>query len=139
MAMKHFLHVIIGVLMLVFISPQNGQPEEIVNNVFLLEKQDRLLAFSGQSNRWFEKDLRTGEKVIKSTYEGNVAVAYTNERALAFSAITSRWAGERFRIRESVISISAKGNIATVITDIRALAFSAQNGIWVETLFTLGD
>jgi hypothetical protein len=137
--MKRTLHVIIAILILVFMSPQNVQSEELVNNVFLLEKQDRLLAFSGQSNRWFAKDLRTGEKVIKSTYDGNVAIAYTNERALAFSAITNRWAGERFRIRESVASISAEGNIGTVITDIRALGFNARNGVWVESLFTLGD
>ncbi|KPJ97612.1 MAG: hypothetical protein AMJ60_10725 [Desulfobacterales bacterium SG8_35] len=126
-----------SLLLLVLLSPRILQSEEIINEVFLLERDDKLLAFSGLRNNWFEKDLRTGEKVIESRHDGNVAVAYTSERALAFSAITGRWTGEGFRIRESVISISAEGNVGTVITNIRALGFSAQTGVWVESQFNL--
>ena len=126
-------------LLLVLISPGTILSEEIINEVFLLERHDKLLAFSGLKSNWFEKDLRTGETVVKSIYEGNVAVAYTTERALAFSGITGRWSEERFRIRESVISISAEGNVGTIISNIRALGFSAKTGVWVESLFNIGE
>ena len=125
-------------LLLVFISPQLLQSQDIINEVFLLERADKLLAFSGLRNNWFEKNLRTGEKVVETKHDGNVAVAHTSERALAFSAITGRWTGEDFRIRESVMSISAEGNVGTVITNIRALGFSAQTGVWVESQFNIG-
>ena len=125
-------------MLLVLIQPQTIRSEEIVNEVFLLVRQDKLMAFSGLGSNWFEKDLRTGETVVKSLHDGNVAVAYTTERALAFSGITGKWSEERFRIRESVISISADGNVATVITNIRALGFSAKTGGWVESQFNIG-
>jgi hypothetical protein len=125
-------------LLLVSVAPRITQSEELINEVFLLERQDSLLAFSGLRNNWFEKSLRTGETVIKSIYDGNVAVAYTTERALAFSGITGRWTEEGFRIRESVTSISAQGNVGTVITNIRALGFSANTGVWVESQFNIG-
>jgi hypothetical protein len=127
------------VLLLVSLAPRIVQSEEILNEVFLVERQDRLLAFSGLRNNWFEKKLRTGETVIKSMYDGNVAVAYTTERALAFSGITGRWAEIGFRIREAVTSISAEGNIGTLTTNIRALGFSAKTGVWVESQFNIGQ
>ena len=121
------------------LCPASLFAEELINEVYLLERSDSLLAFSGIRNNWFEKDLHGGETVIKSKYDGNVAIAYTTERALAFSGITGRWAEERFRIRESVVSISAEGNVGTVITNIRALGFSATTGAWVESQFKIGE
>jgi len=132
------LFLFIVTLLLVSASPRIIIAEEIINEVYLLERQDRLLAFSGLRNNWFEKELRSGETVVKSMHDGNVAVAYTTERALAFSGITGRWTEEGFRIHESVTSISAQGNVGTVVTNIRALGFSAKTGVWVESLFTLG-
>jgi len=123
----------------VFISPQISFSDDINNEVYLLPKDNKLLAFSGLQNKWSEKDLRTGETVIKSEYDGNVAVAYTQERALAFSGITGRWSEERFRIHETVESIKAQGNVGTIITNIRALAYSAKKGIWVESVFDIHD
>ena len=120
------------------ISPQAVHPQETFNEVFLLERNDKILAFSGLQNSWFEKDLRPGETVVKSGHGGNVAVACTTERALAFSAVTGRWTEEGLRIRESVLSITAEGNVATVITNIRALGFSSQSGVWVESKFNIG-
>jgi hypothetical protein len=138
--MKLFsLFLFLAALLFVLGSPQIIQSEKIINEVFLLERHDKLLAFSGLRNNWFEQKLHTGEKVVKSLYDGNVAVAYTNERALAFSGITGRWIAERFRIRESVVSISADGNVGTVVTSIRALGFSAKTGVWVESQFNIGD
>jgi hypothetical protein len=125
-------------ILAVTVLPQTIHPEEIINEVFLLERGDKLLAFSGLRNNWFEKNLRTGETTGKTMHNGNVAVAYTNERALAFSAVTGRWSEEGFRIREAVVSISAEGNVGTVITNIRALGFSAQTGVWVESNFNIG-
>ena len=124
-------------LLFVLISPQTIRSEEIINKVYLLVRQDKLMAFSSRGNNWSEKELRKGETVVKSIYDGNVAVVQTTERALAFSGITTRWTEERFRIRESVVSISAEGNVGTVITDIRALGFSAKTGNWVESLFNI--
>lgn len=120
------------------VFPGTIHSAEIINEVFLLERADKLLAFSGLRNNWFEKNLRTGERVVKSMHDGNVAVAFTNERALGFSAITGRWSEEGIRIRETVDSISAEGNVGTVITNIRALGFSAQTGVWVESHFNIG-
>jgi hypothetical protein len=138
--MKRFsLFLLIITLLLVLAAPRAIQSEELINEVFLLERQDRLLAFSGLRNNWFEKKLRTGETVVKSMHDGNVAVAYTTERALAFSGITGRWAEVGFRIRESVTSISAKGDVGTLITNIRALGFSAKTGVWVESQFNIGQ
>ena len=136
---RNMLLLLYAALMIALLAPKILHAEEIVNEVYLLEREDKLLAFSGLRNSWSEKDLRTGETVLKSMYDGNVAVAYTTERALGFSGITGRWAEKRFRIRESVTSISAKGDIATVITDIRALAFNAKTGNWVETQFKLNQ
>ena len=138
--MKPFsLFLVISIWLFVgFTGPRILLAEEIYDEVFLLERPDKLLAFSGLRNNWFEKDLRTGESVGKIMYGGNVAVASTNERALAFSGVTGRWAEENLRIRESVLSISAQGNIGTVITNIRALGFSAQTVIWVESQFKIG-
>ena len=123
----------------VFISPQISLSADIYNEVYLLPKDNKLLAFSGLQNKWSEKDLGTGETVVKSDYDGNVAVAYTQDRALAFSGITGRWSEERFRIHETVESIKAQGNVGTIITNIRALAFSAKKGIWVESVFDIHD
>jgi hypothetical protein len=137
--MKLFqLFLLFSSLLLAALIPREVQSEELINEVFLLERQDMVLAFSGLRNNWFEKKLRSGETVVKSMYAGNVAVAYTTERALAFSGITGRWVEEGFRIRESVTSISAEGNVGTVITNIRALGFSAQTGVWVESQFNIG-
>jgi len=126
-------------LLLVLIFSQTVRSEELTNEVFLLERNDKLMAFSSLGNNWFEKKLHTGETVVKSIYDGNVAVAYTSERALAFSGISNRWSEERFRIRESVVSISAEGNVGTIITTIRALGFSAKSGGWIESFFTIGQ
>ena len=132
------LFIFMVALLLISAATRIIQAQEIINEVYLLERQDRLLAFSGLRNNWFEKELRPGETVVKSIYDGNVAVAYTTERALAFSGITGRWTEEGFRIRESVTSISAEGNVGTVITTIRALGFSAKTGVWVESRFNIG-
>jgi hypothetical protein len=128
-----------AILFLAILSPQIAFTEDIQNKIFLLERPDKLLAFSGLKNKWFERDLQPGETVVKSTYDGNVAIAYTNERALAFSGITGRWSEERFRIRETVQSISAEGNVGTIITNIRALGFSALKGVWVESHFKINN
>jgi hypothetical protein len=133
------LFLFITALFIVLVVPQISKSEEIINEVFLLERHDKLLAFSGLRNNWFEKQLRTGETVVKSMHDGNVAIAYTNQRSLAFSGITGRWTEERLRIRESVVSVSAEGNVGTVITNIRALGFSARTGVWVESLFNVGE
>ena len=109
--------------------------EDDTNEVFLLEKGDKLLAFSSRENNWFEQRLRPGETVVNSKYDGNVAVAYTNLRIFGFSAYTGRWVEEKLRIREIVTGIDANGNVGTVITDIRALGFSARTGVWVEKQF----
>lgn len=119
--------------------PSSLKAAEIFNEVYLLVKNDKLLAFSSLQNKWSEKDLRSGERVIESKYDGNVAVAYTQDRALAFSGITGRWSTERFRIHETVESLTAAGNVGTVITNIRALAFSAKTGSWVESIFDIHD
>jgi hypothetical protein len=138
--MKQSLLILLcSALLTVLFAPKIIQAEEIVNEVFLLVRENKLLGFSGLRNSWSEKDLRPGETIIKSMYDGNVAVAYTTDRALGFSGITGRWTEKRFRIRESVTSISAKGDIATVITDIRALAFSAKTGNWIETQFNINN
>jgi hypothetical protein len=126
-------------LLTAILSPLPLFAEDVINEVFLLQRPDKIMAFSGVRNNWFTKDLHTGETVVKSTYDGNVAVAYTTERVLAFSGITGRWAEERLKIRESVVSISADGNVGTAITNIRALGFSATTGVWVESQFNIGN
>ena len=113
--------------------------EDDINEVFLLEKGDKLLAFSSRENNWFEQRLRPGEIVVKSKYDGNVAVVSTSLRIFAFSAYTGRWVEEKLRIREIVAGIDANGNVGTAITDIRALGFSARTGVWVEKQFGIGD
>lgn len=132
------LFLYITALLIVLIVPQIVESEEIINEVFLLERPDKILAFSGLRNNWFERELRTGETIVKSMHDGNVAVVSTSQRSLAFSGITGRWTEERLRVRESVVSISAEGNVGTVITNIRALGFSARTGVWVESLFNVG-
>lgn len=138
-AIKKTLRPCLYLLVLVSLFlPGTSSSEEIATDVFLLAREDRLLAFSGQRNRWFTLDLRPGETVAKSMHGGNVAVAATGERALAFSAITGRWTEETLRIRETVESVSAEGNIGTVVTNIRVLGFSATSGSWIESHFSIG-
>jgi hypothetical protein len=135
---KHFSFLLIFLLAALFMAP-TAIAEDDTNEVFLLEKGDKLLAFSGRENNWFEQRLRPGEIIVKSKFDGNVAVAYTNLRIFGFSAHTGRWVEEKLRIKEIVSSIDANGNVGTAITDIRALGFSARTGVWVEKLFSIGN
>ena len=62
--MKPFpLFLFLSFLLIVSHYPQVLRTEEIMNEVFLLVRNDKLLAFSGLRNNWSEKDLRTGETV----------------------------------------------------------------------------
>ncbi len=126
-------------LVVAFFMPSSVIAEDDTNEVFLLEKGDKLLAFSGHENNWFEQRLRPGEIVVKSKFDGNVAIAYTNLRIFGFSAYTGRWVEEKLRIKEIVSSIDANGNVGTAITDIRALGFSARTGVWIEKQFRIGN
>ena len=134
---------LISLFFLIFLTtlfiPQPIFAEDDTNEVFLLEKGDKLLAFSGIENNWFEQRLRPGEVVVKSKYDGRVAIAHTNSRIFGFSAYTGRGVEEKLRIKEIVTSIDANGNVATVITDVRALGFSARTGVWVEKELGIGD
>lgn len=138
MQYKYF-SLIFFICLTTFFVPQVTIAEEDTNEVFLLNKGDKLLAFSGIENNWFEQRLRPGEVVVKSKYDGNVAVAHTNFRVFGFSAYTGRWVEEKLRIKEIVSSIDANGNVGTAITDIRALGFSARTGVWIEKQFSIGD
>jgi hypothetical protein len=109
----------------------------IEEEVYLLVRERELLAFSAVRNRWVTQNLISGERVLKSTFDGHVAVAVTNLRVLGFSALTSRWNEERLGVGESVVTVEAEGNVGVAVTNLRAFGFSAKTGTWTVKRFGL--
>ncbi|MFQ6078416.1 MAG: hypothetical protein ACE5NJ_04675 [Thermodesulfobacteriota bacterium] len=105
--------------------------------VYLLVRERELLAFSAVGNRWVTQNLISREQVLKSTFDGHVAVAVTNLRVLGFSALTNRWSEERLEVGELVVTVEAEGNVGVAITNLRAFGFSAKTGTWTVKRFGL--
>lgn len=105
--------------------------------VYLLVRERELLAFSAVGNRWVTQNLISRERVLKSTFDGHVAVAVTNLRVLGFSALTNRWSEERLEVGELVVTVEAEGNVGVAITNLRAFGFSAKTGTWTVKRFGL--
>jgi hypothetical protein len=100
----------------------------IEEEVYLLVRERELLAFSAVRNRWVTQNLISGERVLKSTFDGHVAVAV---------ALTSRWNEERLGVGESVVTVEAEGNVGVAVTNLRAFGFSAKTGTWTVKRFGL--
>lgn len=130
--MKTTRKVLSFLFLLSFILQFTATSEEIVTDVLIIIETDKILAFSGSSNKWIPRNLRLKEKVQSKKAHGNVGVVVTNERLLGFSAVTGRWHVIHLQINEEVKELQAEGNIATVKTDRRVFAFNAQTGAWVE-------
>jgi hypothetical protein len=125
------------VLLVLTFSPLGATGEEVAQDVYLLVRNQELLAFSASRNRWVSLDLRSGEKVLESAYGGHVAVVLTDLRVLGFSALTGQWTEEKLMVGESMETVEAEGNVGAVITNLRALGFSAREGSWTERQFRL--
>ena len=109
--------------------------DEVADEVYVLVRERELLAFSAVGNRWVTQNLRPNEQVLKSKYDGNVAVVFTKFRVLGFSALTNRWSEEKLTVDESMVAVGAEGNVGTAITNLRALGFSARTGRWIVKRF----
>jgi len=105
--------------------------------VYLVVRERELVAFSAVGNRWVTQNLISGERVLKSKFDGHVAVAVTKLRVLGFSALTNRWSEKRLEVGESVDAVEAEGNVGVVITNLRAFGFSAKTGTWTAKRFGL--
>jgi len=113
-------------------------PADVVEQeVYLLVRERELLAFSAVGNRWVTQNLISGERVLKSPFDGHVVVAVTNLRVLGFSALTNRWSEKKLEVGESVDTAEAEGNVGVAITNLRAFGFSAKTGTWTVKRFTL--
>jgi len=111
--------------------------DEVVDEVSVVVREDRVLVFSATADQWVEKELRIREKVNQYAAGGRVVVVSTNHRVLGFSALINKWADKDFRRDESPERLEASGNVGTVVTNVRALSFNARTGRWVETRFRL--
>ncbi|MDY6950578.1 MAG: hypothetical protein SWE60_03630 [Thermodesulfobacteriota bacterium] len=111
--------------------------DEVVDEVSVVVREDRVLVFSAVADQWIEKELRIKEKVSRYATGGRVVVVFTDHRVLGFSALINSWADKDLRRDESLESLEASGNVGTVVTNIRALSFNARTGRWVETPFRL--
>lgn len=131
--------VVLGLfLMLMWCSLTVASSGDVVEQeVYLLVRDRELFAFSAAGERWIIQNLISGERVLKSRFDGHVAVAVTNLRVLGFSALTNRWSEGRLEVGESMISVEAEGNVAVVITNLKAFGFSARTGRWTVKRFDL--
>jgi hypothetical protein len=106
--------------------------DETSNEVLLVIREDKIMAFSGLKNHWVSVKRRLGEKIIVDKHKGHVAVVVTSDRILGFSALTDSWSRESLRVREEFRDLEVDDNVATVVTNHRILGFSARAGSWVE-------
>jgi hypothetical protein len=121
-----------------FVSPEEPHKhDDIVDEVSVVVREDRVLVFSAMADQWIEKELRISERVSQHAAGGRVVVVLTNHRVLGFSALINKWNDEDLRRDESVERLEASGNVGTVVTNIRALSFNARTGRWVEKPFRL--
>lgn len=130
--MKTALKTLPFLLLFIFVFQFTARSEEIVTDVMIVLKADKILAFSGSSNKWIPRDLRLKEKVHSKKAHGNVGVVATSERLFGFSAVTGRWHVIHLQINEEIKELQAEGNVATVKTDRRIFGFNAMTGEWVE-------
>jgi hypothetical protein len=105
---------------------------ETPNEVLLVIREDKIMAFSGLKNHWVSVKRRLGERIIVNKHRGNVAVVITSDRILGFSALTDSWSRNSLRVREEVKNLEVDDNVATVVTNHRILGFSARAGSWIE-------
>ena len=118
-------------------AKEHDNHDEVVDEVSVVVREDRVLVFSAVADQWTEKELRVREKVSQHAAGGRVVVVLTNHRILGFSALNNKWDDIDLRRHESLERLEARGNVGTVVTNIRALSFNARTGQWVETLFRL--
>jgi hypothetical protein len=111
--------------------------DEVVDEVSVVLREERVLVFSAIADRWIEKELRIKERVTQYEAGGRVVVLSTNHRILGFSALVNKWNDKDLRRGETLERLEASGNVGTVVTNIRALSFNARTGRWAETSFRL--
>ena len=116
---------------------ENEKHDEVVDEVSVVLREDRVLVFSAVADQWNEKELRIREKVAHHAAGGRVVVVVTNHRVLGFSALVSKWSDTDLRRHETPERVEASGNVGTVVTNIRALSLNARTGRWMETPFRL--
>ena len=130
--MKAKKKIVISILLLGYIFPLLALAEEMVTDVIIVTKNDKIVAFSGQNKNWIPHNLKLKEKVLLKKAHGNVGVVVTNERFYGFSAITGKWNVVELLINEQINDLQAEGNVATVETDQRTFGFNAHTGLWSE-------
>lgn len=130
--MKANKKIVISILFLSYIIPLLAIAGEIVTDVIIITKGDKIVAFSGQNENWVPHNLKLKEKVLLKKTHGNVGVVITNERFYGFSAITGKWNVVERLINEEIEELQAEGNVATVVTDQRTFGFNAHTGLWSE-------
>lgn len=132
--------VVVMVLLMVLICFSMGvasSGDVVEQEVYLLVRERELLAFSAIGNRWVTQNLISGERVLETKFNGNVAIAVTSLRVLGFSALTNRWREKRLEVGESMVNVEAEGNVGVVITNLKAFGFSATTGRWTAKRFEL--
>ena len=122
--------ILISILLLSYIIPLLAIAEEIVTDVIIVTKDDKIVAFSGQNKDWIPHNLKLKEKVLLKKAHGNVGVVITNERVYGFSAITGTWNIVELLLNEEIKELQAEGNVATVVTDQRIFGFNSHTGLW---------
>jgi hypothetical protein len=130
--MKAKKKIAISIFLLGYFIPLLALADEIVTDVIIVTKGDKILAFSGQDENWVSQNLKLKEKVIIKKAHGNVGVVITNERFYGFSVITGKWNIVELLIKEEIEELQAEGNVATVVTDQRTFGFNAHTGLWSE-------
>jgi hypothetical protein len=132
--------VVVTVLLMVLICFSMGvasSGDVVEQGVYLLVRERELLAFSAIGNRWVTQNLISGERILETKFNGNVAIAVTGLRVLGFSALTNRWSEKRLEVGESMVNVEAEGNVGVVITNLKAFGFSATTGRWTAKRFEL--
>jgi hypothetical protein len=124
-----------------FVSPtephRHFKHDDVMDEVSVVVREDKLLVFSAIADKWIEKELRIRETVSEYATGGRVVVVVTNHRVLGFSALVNKWNEKDLRLDELLKSLEAKGNVGTVVTNFRAMSFNARTGQWVETPFRI--
>ncbi|HWT82550.1 MAG TPA: hypothetical protein VN648_27510 [Candidatus Methylomirabilis sp.] len=106
--------------------------EETLRNVALYVIPREILFFSVQGGVWTSIRLSSGERLLQSGADGNVAAVVTSERAIGFSAVLNATHEIRVTDDETLENFKVEGNVVTLLTKRRAIGFSADTGKWAD-------
>ena len=107
--------------------------DEVEKLVFLIVKDDEVIASNTRLGRFDRLDLRAKEKILDYKAANAVAVVVTNQRYVAYGVFTGNWGSVSREAGEKFISMDVADYSALVVTSERYLNYYGRTGAWQET------